>query len=785
MKPIKIFILLALTLSGFSCYKTSTETPPLPALTPGVTRAWIGPEYWTNPLMNWQLSDGRFECTHGGWSNELHSLTHQLKEVDGDFEVQVRLGLMDRKGVASDQEIFAGFTLAALGQENDYRSNVLHEITGGFAEELQQETPLRVGITTDGRLRIDSHFSDPVLTPEQLKDALIKSQVSHRQHKATVTLTVETTDGNTAQLNAELQRGSLTGNIALACHPVETPIRKRHDHSDPDHPTFWFSDWQTSGNKLTANPEHTYGPILWTQYTVEKGVLKLMAFLVPMESEANSSAELQINTKGNWETVATSEIEPLSRTASFRVENWDASIDQEYRVSYSWKSAQGNRVSTWGGTIRKDPVDKASISLAGLSCSNSELFPNRFLEANLLAQDPDLVYFSGDQIYEPNGGYGIAFAGTEAEVPRAALNYLGKFWSTGLSFRELMKDRPTVMIPDDHDVYSNDLWGKEGVAMPGNPQGNSMRCFGGYRMHPTWVNMVEHTQMGHHPDAFDPTPVQRGIGVHYTSLNVGGVSFALINDRKFKSAPGDILSAIEPLFVIRGQKNYSQMDTINEKDFDTSTLDRDDLTLLGERQLKFLEQWGKNDAELKAVLSQSPFCQPHHLMVADFDSNGWPQSGRNRALRVIRDADAVMIHGDLHFPTLVQQGIDEWEDAGWSFTLPAVSTAVHRAWRPQVDGLNRQPGMPDYTGRFLDGWKNKITVWAAANPHSFLIEDDYEGPGKATLDYMRNASLGYGIVRFHKTEQSVTFESWPVYGKFMGADKHEQHPGFPKTVSMK
>jgi hypothetical protein len=297
--------------------------------------------------------------------------------------------------------------------------------------------------------------------------------------------------------------------------------------------------------------------------------------------------------------------------------------------------------------------------------------------------------------------------------------------------------------------------------------------------------MVEHTQMGHHPDPYDPTPVERGIGVYFTSLDIGGVSFALINDRKFKSAPGDILEAIEPLFAIRGQVNLPKMDTINEVDFDTTTLDRDDLTLLGKRQLDFLKQWGNNGAKLRAVLSQSPYCQPHNLMVADFDSNGWPQSGRNRALRVIREANAVMVHGDLHFATLVQQGIDDWEDAGWSFTLPAVSTGTHRSWRPRVDGENRLPGMPDYTGRFFDGWGNKITIWAAANPHSFVIEDDYQGEGRQTLDYMRNGGLGYGIVRFNKSDESVTFESWPIFGEFQGVDAHKQHPGFPRTVSMR
>lgn len=320
--------------------------------------------------------------------------------------------------------------------------------------------------------------------------------------------------------------------------------------------------------------------------------------------------------------------------------------------------------------------------------------------------------------------------------------------------------------------------------MPGDQEANENRCFGGYRMHPTWVKMVEYTQMGHHPDPYDATPVARGIGTYYTSLDIGEVSFALVNDRKFKSAPGDVIDAMEPLFAMRGGRNLPKLDTINEKNFDTRKLDRPSLTLLGKRQLDFIKEWGRNDASLRAVLSQSPYCQPHHLMVADFDSNGWPQSGRNRALETIRETGAVMIHGDLHFATLVQQGVDDWEDSGWSFTLPAVSTATHRAWRPDVEPQNLLPGMPEYTGRFLDGWGNKVTIWAAANPYSFLIEDDYVGEGRATLDFMRNAGLGYGMVEFNTGSSEVTFESWPVYGELRDEGAREQHPGFPKTIAI-
>lgn len=751
----------------------------LPAVQQGVTRPWIGPEYWTNPLMNWELSDGRIENTHSGWVNEVHSLTHQLKAGDGTFQMSLRLGLLsDPK--ASHQDVgFAGFKFGAVGHRNDYRSNILHGLQNGFAQDLMKEPPVRAGIVSDGRLVIGTEFSDQRLTPEQMKDAVLKLEVESAGTQIKARLIVLNANRESASLESSLQRESLVGNVAIACHGLNPPANLNRDSGVIDHSRFWFSDWTISGGKIKANPEQTLGPILWSQYTVHRNTLKLMAFFVPMQDTANRTAELQVRLGDDWKTVAESEIESLSRTALFRIENWDSSSDHEYRVSYRWQSTRGESLATWSGTVRKDPVDKDTVVLAALSCSNSDLFPNRFLTDNLLAQDPDLVFFSGDQIYEANGGYFTVVPMTDAEVPRGALNYLGKFWLSILGFRDLMKDRPTVMVPDDHDLYSNDLWGRGGTPM------EKGRCFGGYLGHVDWINMVEYTQMGSRPDPYDATPIEQGIRVYTTSLDVGGVSFALINDRKFKSAPGDVLDEMEPLFATRGKRNYELMDTINEVDFDTRSLDREDLQLLGKRQLAFLREWGRNDAKLRAVLSQSAFCQPHHLMVADMDSNGWPQSGRRRALEVIRDAEAIMVTGDLHFATLVQQGIDEWEDAGWSFTVPSVSTNTHRAWRPKATGENRQPGMPENTGRFLDGWGNKITMWAVANPRSFTIEDPYRGDGEQTLKYIQSTAQGYGLVKFHKQQGSVTFESWPVYGKFNNTDQLQQHPGFPRTVTVR
>ena len=73
-------------------------------------------------------------------------------------------------------------------------------------------------------------------------------------------------------------------------------------------------------------------------------------------------------------------------------------------------------------------------------------------------------------------------------------NYLEKYRKFGEAFRELMRDRPTIMITDDHDVFANDLWGKGGLRMKGD------RTTGGYPTHPAWVNAAEFTQTGHLPD---------------------------------------------------------------------------------------------------------------------------------------------------------------------------------------------------------------------------------------------------------------------------------------------
>ena len=147
-------------------------------------------------------------------------------------------------------------------------------------------------------------------------------------------------------------------------------------------------------------------------------------------------------------------------------------------------------------------------------------------------------------------------------------------------------------------------------------------------MPPEWVNMVQRTQTSHLPDPFDPTPVEQGITVYYSELILGGVGFAILEDRKFKSSPT----------IVEAEKTPDMH--IIEPDYDTRKADVPGATLLGDRQLAFLDAFAKDWAgqEMKAALSQTIFA---NLQISsrgvttgqldiDQDSNGWPQSGRTR-----------------------------------------------------------------------------------------------------------------------------------------------------------
>lgn len=530
--------------------------------------------------------------------------------------------------------------------------------------------------------------------------------------------------------------------------PVRAPFQKGEDSLSTDD---W---WNRNKNPIIELKVPRDQVVAFGIYTVHAKVLKLSAQLYPLYPKESREVRLEIEKNGKWEEIARQTVNDLGWSTTFRVESWDDTRDIRYRLRHGEKAE-------FTGLIRRNPRDKEEIVVAALSCnSNKDRGLRPEYTRNINHQDPDLVFFAGDQSYD------------HKEHTAAWLKF-------GLAFREIFRERPCVSIPDDHDIGQGNIWG-EGGKIASTPAGDD----GGYFYHHEYVKMLERQQCGHLPDPYDPTPIQQGIGVYYTRLLLGGIDFAIVEDRKFKTGPKG-----------RHPMKGPRPDHILDPNYDPKVIDTPGLELLGERQETFLADWGKmkNDVAMKAVLSQTGFCGGAHLhgsqsnrLHADLDSNGWPQSGRRRALELIHAARAVHIAGDQHLTTVIHHGLDDHRDGPWAFVVPAiVNTYYGRWWWPEDEkaGVNPIPNSPlPWTGDYLDGFDNKITMVAYANPHPDRKNImAWSEDGEVNLDALKGWGDGYGIIRFRKAAGEVIFECWPRFAD-VTKDGAEQFPGWPVTV---
>ena len=490
--------------------------------------------------------------------------------------------------------------------------------------------------------------------------------------------------------------------------------------------------------------------ICFTMYTLNNHTLKLFVQLYPLKKEDSRRIKLQARTgSGRWKTVAETNIRETpyggrynrkAWNALFRVENWDSSKEWDYRVTAL------DTAAVYTGKVRKDPVNKTEIVVAAFT-GRSEydrdpatgcIKPVTDIINNLKIQDPDLLFFSGDQVYHHQDHYAC-------------------WLEFGEQFREIMRDRPTVCMPDDHDVGQGNLWGSGGT--PVNNQN-----LGGYTHPAQYIKEVEFAQTSCLPDPYDPTPIEQGIGVHYTSLNIGGIDFAIIEDRKFKSGPLEIFPEL---------KNQKRPDL--PKNVKPENLDSKNAVLWGKRQLKFIDAWAKDwkNCTMKCILSPTILCQGHSGPL-DLDTNGWPQNKRNEALRAIRKAFAFTIAGDQHLSTFIHYGVDQFGDSGYSFCVPSIVNHFPREWKPKWKPIRHTSDTCPDSGDYFDRFGNRITMLAHSTPGSFKIPYN-----KNNEWYLQ--STGYGLVRFNKEKRTITSECWPR-GADISKQNARQYPGWPITI---
>ena len=77
-------------------------------------RHWIGPEYWSNRLEDWQIHNGRLECINGELQlRTVHLLTRELSDRTGPLEMEVTTGVLSDE-MRVDDDTWTGFM---VGQE--------------------------------------------------------------------------------------------------------------------------------------------------------------------------------------------------------------------------------------------------------------------------------------------------------------------------------------------------------------------------------------------------------------------------------------------------------------------------------------------------------------------------------------------------------------------------------------------------------------------------------------------------------------------------------------------
>jgi hypothetical protein len=190
---------------------------------------------------------------------------------------------------------------------------------------------------------------------------------------------------------------------------------------------------------------------------------------------------------------------------------------------------------------------------------------------------------------------------------------------------------------------------------------------------------------------------------------------------------------------------------------------------------------------MKVLLSQTVFSgvATHHggyggYLKADLDSGGWPQTARNRTVRILQKAKSLHINGDQHLTTLSQYGADKQRDGSWSFCTPAIAAGYPRWWRPDEIGMKHKNrpkhGLPN-TGEFIEGFGNKAYVYAVGNPEV--------GKKKNRYELAHQKASGFGLVTIDTKKKTYLIESFKFSIDPTDGKASNQYPGWPVTIQQK
>ncbi|MGJ8692494.1 MAG: alkaline phosphatase D family protein [Thalassotalea sp.] len=742
-----------------------TSVLPIEMLANNTSRHWLGKSFWGNRLQDWRLHKGKIECLRAEKDFEMRTVSLLTRSLNSQH-LPARLSATIQS-LTPNKKGFCGFLFGVGKGELDYRGAALAQRAGGenggFMAVIDDSGELSFRDFSDAKKSLAFEKIDRSGTASI---SLLANKAIHLDchidpiNNGNFDVRLIAIDSETGQelgfiVRTNVPAAELQGGVMLLSSPDKQGDGARYS----------FDDIKSGGGKLDINSAHELGPVMGCLHSLNQNVLKLSAQFMPIALTDNAKARLEYKktTEKSWQYGQTSKIE-TGFVALFRISDWDPKNTYDYRIVFPEQKHE----TLFYGQIVKDPGNSKELKIALYSCiiptaksldqpvykplipqertlkrytTENILFPHNQLVNNCDSHQPDLYVFCGDQYYET---YPTRYG---SHTPEAKLDTLYRWYLWYWAFRDSVRNKPCIILADDHDVLQGNLWGHGG-----KDSGTAKEQDGGYKWDKDLVKMVYRIEHGHNPDAYDPTPIEHGIPVTYGKFVYGGISFAVIEDRKFKTPPKH---GVDPKHT-RGE-------------------------LLGKRQEDFLAAWADMDKGLPKIcitasIWGSPQTKANFKPALDYDANGYPPDGRTRAVQLVKNANALILAGDQHLGMVSKQGINDFDDGPLFFAGPAAAAF----WQRWFEGNNQLPNQLNNdpnTGNFTDTFGNKMRVLAVSNPklsHQEFNESNTSW-GKFIADNQLK-SEGYGLIRVNHQNQHYILESWP-----WDADpsKDQQFKGWP------
>jgi alkaline phosphatase D len=241
-------------------------------------RVWVGKDFWSIPLEDWKVENGRLHCVGTVPQSRVNLLTNVLSSNAGDFEASVKINLTNEGSIPGSAGLLVG-----LHDEEDSDVRALCYFGKGVNAGISLQG---FAFLNDERAELpeDFDFSEVSIT--------VTGNNSHLKMKV-----ADKNGVSPDELSLDVE--GIQGLVAVANNIILGGNEK------PGNSLFSFDELKLSGSKVIAQPENAFGPVLWTMHTLSKNTVKMMAFLPPVGKNDNQEVSLQLKENGDWKTIAT------------------------------------------------------------------------------------------------------------------------------------------------------------------------------------------------------------------------------------------------------------------------------------------------------------------------------------------------------------------------------------------------------------------------------------------------------------------------------------------------